>query len=204
MAQPDLNALIVANIVDLDAAAFHLDNRLQHEIGEALDDVSAKRIGELGWEGVTDWNDDAIWAAPKEWRKSDGSPGDEYACQFSFEASSTADGEADYFWLTQLVGMGRATLGFRWARNDISKARWRKAVGQQTDLIGDIRGLGFVYGEKDGSFFLPVVIDPTKLSSALMEESPEQALEQPLADAFSLLVRSKALFDSLLERTALE
>ena len=204
MSQADLNALIVANIADLDAAAYHLDNRLQYEVGEALNDVAAKRIGELGWEGLADWNDDAIWAAPKEWLKSEGSPGDEYNCQFSFDSSDSVDGEADYFWLTQLVGKGQAKLGFRWSRNDVSKARWRKAVSQHTDLIADIRALGFVYGEKDGSFFLPVVIEPTQLSAALAEESPEQALGQPLAGAFSVLDRSKVLFDSLLERTILE
>lgn len=204
MSQADLNALIVANIADLDAASYHLDNRLQHEVGDALNEVAAKRISELGWTGVADWNDDAIWAAPKDWMKPEGSSGDDYKCQFSFEYSDAADNDADYFWLTQLVGKGRATLGFRWSRNDVTKARWRKAVGQQADLIGDLRGQGFAYGEKDGSFFLPVVIDPAHLSAALLEESPEQALEQPLAEAFAVLVRSKNLFDTLLERTSLE
>jgi hypothetical protein len=203
MSQAELNALIVANIADLDAAATQLE-RLHVEVGAALDDLVTKLSGERGWDRYADWNDVAIWVAPKDWRKPDSATDDDHKCEFSFDVSDPVQDEADSFWLTQFVGKGHAQLGFRWSRNDVTKAKWRKAVGQHTDLLGSIRSLGFVYGEKDGSFFLPVVIDPTQLSAALAEESPEQALQQPVADAFAILDRSKTLFDSLLKRTIAE
>jgi hypothetical protein len=203
MSQAELNALIVTNIADLDAAARQL-GRLEAEVGDALDELVTRLSRERGWDSYAEWNDDEIWVAPRDWRNPGSSTDEDHKCEFSFDVSDPIQAEADSFWLTQFVGKGYAQLGFRWSRNDITKARWRKAVSQHTDLIADIRGLGFGYGEKDGSFFLPLVIDPTQLSAALAEESPEQALQQPLADAFAVLDRAKSLFDSLLERVSVE
>lgn len=196
MSQPTLNALIISNLKDLDAAAFHLENTLYVEVGAALDSASERLCGAAGWDCLSDWNDDHIWVAPKDWRTSDGGPGDDYKCKFSLTHESDQLGDLDYFWLTQLVGQGHSRLGFRWSRQDVTKARWKRAVAENTALIEAARKLGFSYAEKDGSFFLPVVIDVNRLAEAMAEESPEQAL-QPFEEAFNKLVQAKPVFDKL-------
>lgn len=201
MAQADLNSLIVSNLKDLDAVTRHLEDMLHPLVGEAIDEVVERHRTKAHWEGESAWNDDGTWLAPKVWRKPEGSSGDEFFCQFSFEVDSEAEDEKDGYWLSQLLGLGHAKLGFRWVRNDVGKLRWRKSVGANTTLIADLRGLGFNYDEKSGSFFLPVIIEPSAMSDALAQETPQLAL-QPMKDALDTLVRSQAKFDELLQATA--
>ncbi|KQY75350.1 hypothetical protein [Brevundimonas sp. Root1423] len=201
MAQAELNSLIVSNLKDLEAVTRHLEDTLQPLVGEAIDEVVERHLTKTHWEGETAWDDDGSWLAPKAWRKPDGSSGDEFFCQFSLEADSDLEGAKDGYWLSQLLGLGHAKLGFRWVRNDVGKLRWRKAVGANTALIADLRGLGFSYDEKSGSFFLPVIVEPSAMSDALVQETPQLAL-QPLHDALDTLVRSQAKFDELRQATA--
>lgn len=203
MSQADLNALIVANLRDLEGAASHVANVLQKEIGSAINDVVKRLKADAGWDGEVDWGDDGIWVAPKTWLKDDVNVGDKYLCQFSFEADDEVKDELDFFWLSQLVGAGQARLGFRWSRNHVTKGRWRKAVGQQTNLIAKLRSLGFTYVEASGSFFLPVTVEAAELTKAVADESPDQAL-QPIRDAFQRLVEASALFDQLIETIVIE
>ena len=199
MSQSDLDALLVANIGDLNAAASHVEHVLQVEVAAAIDDLAKKLRSNLGWEGEEDWSGDwSIWAAPKEWLDTGiGPKDDDYNSQFSFEVDDQKNEASDQFWLAQLVGCGQAQLGFRWSRNNLSPKRWGKALGQKTDLIAKVRGLGFSYRESDGSFFLPIRVDRTELAKAVSEESAVQAL-QPLRDAYDRLAEAKPVFDELI------
>ena len=198
MSQPDLDALLVANIGDLNAAASHLEHVLQVEVAAAIDDLINNLRSNLRWDGEEDWSGDcSIWVAPKDWLKADAGPGDDYNCQFSFEVDDEKKEASDPFWLAQIVGCGQAQLGFRWSRNNVPPKRWGKLVGQKTDLIAKLRGLGFSYREADGSFFLFVKVGQTELANAMSEESAVQAL-RPIRDAFDRLVDAKPVFDELI------
>lgn len=114
MSQAELNALIVANIQDLDGAAYQLDNVLQPEVGEALDELARRFCKDAGWAGEFDYSDSELWVAPSTWVKAQ-AEGDAYPPQrCGFTHDDDDRGELDYFWLTQLVGQGRARLGFAW------------------------------------------------------------------------------------------
>lgn len=203
MSQAELNALIVTNLRDLEGAASHVGNVLQKEIGAAIDDLVKALKSDAGWDGNVNWDNDEIWIAPKTWMRPDEGAGDRYHCQYSFEADDEAKSDLDHFWLSQLTGAGQAKLGFLWSRNNITKGRWRKAVGQQADLIARLRGVGFNYVEASGSFFLPVTIDAAEMARALAEESPDQAL-QPFRDAFGRLVEAQPLFDALISAVVVD
>lgn len=196
MSEPALNALIVSNIKDLDAAAYHLEITLQAEVAAALDAVADRVRGEAGWDGASDWFDDAITIAPKTWRLEGEAEGGHKA-QFELDHDDDALGARDYFWLTKLVGHGHARLGFRWSRSNVTKARWKKALAQKSEFIEEARKRGFTYFEKDGSFFLPVVIDVHQLAAAFAEETPEQALA-PFENAVRALIEAEPFFDRLL------
>lgn len=196
MTEPALNALIVSNIKDLDAAAYHLENALQPEVGAALDQLANRLRDEASWDGESDWDDDGITLAPKTWRLEDGVDGGHRA-EFWFTHDVDEMGDRDYFWLSQLIGQGHARLGFRWSRVNVTKARWKKALAQKSEFIEEARKRGFAYFEKDGSFFLPVVIDADQLAAALAEETPEQALA-PFENAVRALIEAEPFFDRLL------
>lgn len=84
MSQAELNALIVANIQDLDGASHHLEYRLQQEVADAIDERLAVLIKEAGWAGDPGWMDEGAWMAPKSWRLPDEGE-DEYAAFFEFD-----------------------------------------------------------------------------------------------------------------------
>ena len=202
MSEPALNALIVSNIKDLDAAAQHLSITLQAEVGAALDAVADRARGEAGWDGESDWYDDGITLAPKTWRLEGGADGGHRA-EFWLTHDVDELGDQDHFWLTQLLGKGHARLGFRWSRLNVTKARWKKALAQKSEFIEEARKRGFTYFEKDGSFFLPVIIDADQLAAALAEETPEQALA-PFETALRTLVEAEPFFDRLLAAVVID
>jgi len=197
MSEPALNALIVSNIRDLDAAAYHLTNSLQPEIARALDEVADPLRTEAGWDGEADWNNDGIWLAPMDWRSPDGDGPEDHMCTFWLTHDFDELEQQDTFWLTELVGEGRAKLGFCWSRENVNKPRWRKELAKNSALIEEARKLGFSYFEKSGQFFLPVTISAAELARAVAEEAPEQALK-PFEDALRKLIAVKPFFDRLL------
>lgn len=199
MSQAELSALIIANIQDLDGAAHHLEQTLQSEIGEALDEAARRFCSEMRWSGKFSWDDDELWVAPTSWSTEDAG-GSSYPSQrFAFTHDSDDLGELDYFWLTQLVGKGRARLGFAWVRSGISRSRWKKALAGRTDLIEEIRRRGFSYDEKQGTFFLPVVIDADRLARAFAEEAL-----QPFEAALRKLAEDRDIFERLVAETPVD
>lgn len=77
-------------------------------------------------------------------------------------------------------------------------AIWKKAVGVCISEIQELRSLGFEYRERDGTFFLPIVVDPGELAAALAEEDIPRALGA-FANGFEILRSSASSFDGLLK-----
>ena len=200
MAQPDLSRLIISNLADLDAAAQHVNNELQLAVAEALDELAKTFLRNKAWAGLADWNDDAIWLAPNDWRKQGDHTGDDFLCQFNLAESRGRGDAKDIFWLTQLLGIGDRILVLRWERNDVARRRWKNMVGQQQTIIGNLRARNFVYEESEGSFYLPVRIDQSELAQAVGNESPELALA-PFMEALEACFEAKSDFDNLLAAT---
>ncbi|HEV2081811.1 MAG TPA: hypothetical protein VGR32_05075 [Brevundimonas sp.] len=175
MSQAELNALIVANIQDLDAAAHHLDQVLQHSIAEAIDERLEDLIKQAAWDGAPGWNDGDAWVAPKAWHRPDHGA-DEYSAYFECDVDDKKLDARDAYQLTQLVGKAHARRGFRWVQQPMGNAAWAKIAGKCLAEIQELRSLGFEYREKDGTFFLPIVVDPDELASALADDDISRAL----------------------------
>lgn len=202
MSQAELNALIVANIQDLDAAAHHLDQELQHLIADAIDERLGDLIKEAAWHGEPGWNDETAWTAPKAWHRPDRGE-DEYSAYFEFDVDDRKLGERDAYRLTQLVGKGHARVGFRWAQQPMRNAAWAKIVGESSADIQAVRDYGFQYRERDGTFFLPIVVHPGELASALADEEISRALGS-FAKAFEIMQASVPVFDRLMMKLVAE
>jgi hypothetical protein len=171
-----------------------------------------------GWIGSVKWSDveTPVWVAPDDWlkqgiltspkeaartrRKPTVPTGDNYKSQFNMVTSPGKGNSKDFFWLTQLLGIGDHELGLHWVRNGVGARPWRKAVGQQSKIIARLRAHGFEYLEDDGSFFLPVRVDQSTLAHAVSDESPKLALA-PLSDALQACVKAKPDLDALLDVT---
>jgi hypothetical protein len=201
MSEPDLDALIVGNLADLDSAVRHIEETLQPALAEEMDKLIEAFRCEIGWDGKTDWKDDGeVWLAPSEWRASTDSDGEEFKCFFVLDFVHGPGQVEDFFWITSLVHAGVASLGFRWLRDGVTKRAWRKAVSQEPDLVSTIRACGFNYDESDGSFILPFFIPHEALAEALREESSERAFG-PLRQALQRLPDAKPAFDALVGAT---
>lgn len=202
MSQAELNALIVANIQDLDGAAHHLDQVLQHSIAEAIDERLEDLIKQAAWHGEPGWNEETAWLAPKAWHRPEQGE-DEYSAYFEFDVDNKKLDARDAYRLTQLVGKAHARVGFRWVQQPMKDALWKKVAGTSTTEIQELRGLGFEYRERDGTFFLPVVVDAEKLASALADEDLPAALDA-VAKAFDVMQASVRAFDRLLSKLVVE
>lgn len=208
MGQPDLNRLLVDNLRDVDQAAHYVEEELQREVADVIDNIVSAFLKKEKWHGESKFDSDGIWIAPKDWLQPGEQVGGNYKCQFTVDQSQEQTTDTDKFWLTQLLGLGTRTWGLRWGkiweRNTTSQMRnaWRRSVGQQSNLIAKLRATGFVYEERQGSFFFPILIKQNELAQAMGEESPEMALD-PFSKALETCLSAKAEFDSLLAATAI-
>lgn len=198
MPDPELDALIVKNIGDLDAAARYLGEDLKPRLGAAMDEVFQTFWRKSDWEGSANWDEDETWIAARDWRDPEGSKGNEFKCKVWLWGVAGQGGGEDHFWLTYLLGAGVQSLGLQWNRTNLrNKRAWRRTVSLQRDIVARLRAHGFEYEEALGTFLLPVRIDRDELATALQDESPEQALG-PLEQALRQLLEAKDDFDALL------
>jgi hypothetical protein len=201
MNQPELARLIISNLGDLDAAAKHIQDDLQPAVDDAIDDILKTFRSVKNWTVErrlkSNQND---WLAPEDWRRKGDQAGNDYYCRFE-TASIVKQGRSEcHFFLTQLLGIGGQKFGLRWTRNGVSRRLWAKAVGQQNEIIAALRSRGFLYEEKDGSFFLEIVISQHELADAFSDGSSELPLG-PLKVGLETCFNAKSDFDALLKAT---
>jgi hypothetical protein len=72
---PELDALILEHLSDIDAAAKRL-NEVEERVFGAMDAAASEWAKEHGWAGVFEYRDNEMWLAPPDWRKPD-TPEDE-------------------------------------------------------------------------------------------------------------------------------
>lgn len=209
MAKPDLDALIISNLADLDVVVQRLYFEIQPNIGEKIDEMFEHFKDRENWKGKGNFDDDwrmerdLPWLAPPNWRMSDGDD-DDYSFYFFLEPGQKdrrgkSLGE-DTFWLTRLLGLGTGTLGLRWQQEEYHKNKWKSFMMTQAKLIIDIRERGFTYEEGEGLFFLPIKLEISNLIAAVLEDDLDPAMS-PLQSALDCLQNSRPLFDALIKNS---
>jgi hypothetical protein len=63
----ELNALIVSNVGDLEAAAHRLLFEVQHFVTGEMDKLVKKWVSKNKWKGDCDWSESGLWVAPPNW-----------------------------------------------------------------------------------------------------------------------------------------
>jgi hypothetical protein len=183
----DLDALIIRNLADLDAAVHRLVFEIQPQVEKEINDLGEKWAAKNGWQGVFGWYDDALWVAPPNWDSGedgwrgkfflDGGDGDTFG-------EKRWEPEEDMFWLTRLCRKGRGQMGFRWYFDKglaITPSRWKAFLRANPIFKESIAREGFVAEDK-GWFFLKFEVDPDKLATSI-QEGDVQAAFQPMQAA---------------------
>lgn len=197
MSSPELDALLVSNLSDLEAVRRQLEEvqrNVFHEVDTFVEDWATKR----GWTGVFDYHDTEMWLAPPTWRLPEGEPQDMFAWfVLSAGPDDTESGRAgeDYLYLTRLCQAGFGQLGFVLSQSLLSReAAWKKLLQARVELIEETP---FIL-DRTGRLFLPVRIDQKELANAIREQSIPDALT-PLRAALDQLAMAQPALDRLLE-----
>jgi hypothetical protein len=195
----DLDALIIRNLGDLDAAADHLWRDLEPRIQTVIVDFIEKWAGKREWKGEYDWAQD-IQIGPPDWKTEEGWRGCFVLDAGPDDTWNDEPGE-DCFWLSRLCQKGRGKLGFRWYPGILATpGRWKKFVFEKGSLSGKEKGFVYEIGKKGfaceekGRFFMEFKIDADKLIAAIQDDDFVTAL-QPMQDALDKLAAAKPEFD---------
>jgi hypothetical protein len=206
MSTEKLDALIVRNLSDLDAAARRLRYDIQARVGKAIDEIAEAWTKKHSWDGVFGFDKDTLKVAPRQWKVSNNQGDEEWLGWFELEAglgddwdSDDATDSLDFFWLTRLCGAGRGIVGFRWHCGTealgTTRPKWKKFIQGQIQRIN--KKTDFSY-EDTGNFFRPIQVETEKLAAAVEGDAIDMAL-QPIRDALDRLLIAEAEFDAILK-----
>lgn len=201
MATPELNALIVRNIADLDRTRKQIDQIeriLMTAIGKHAENWAKKRRWQAnldypasGWDG---WD---AWLAPTGWHTKGGEP-NSFDAWFSLEVAPgdthSLAGNEDAFILTRLLGKGSGSIGLLFSHG-VGKRAWKKLLQEISPLLHNTS----IQILDEGNLYIPLKLDENEVADALLEENPEAALE-PLDHALSILEDAQPKLDKIVAK----
>jgi hypothetical protein len=196
----ELDALIVSNLGDLDAAAHRLQFEIQTHVASAMEQLATEWLAKNEWKGVCDWSGEGIWVAPADWESGE----DGWLAKFYLDYGEGDTGgikpEEDIFWLTRLCHKSRGQCGFRWYNDDglaMTRPQWKAFLKTNSKVTEDISKKGFA-AENTGYFFKTFEVDSEKLAASIKTGDIQDALT-PMQKVLDLLAESKSAFDDLLK-----
>jgi hypothetical protein len=203
-ASDNLDALIVRNLRDLEAATHRFFHHTETRVAKAIDEMVEVWSKTNGWKGQFDWKEEGLWVAPQRWMSDSSDEGDRLA-YFELDAGLGDDFDynenEDVFWLTRLCQQGRGKIGFRWRYGTalgISKPKWKKLIQSDDGKRAErIYKLGFE-PEDSGLFFTQIKVETEQLAVGFIEGSLEKAL-QPIQLGLDRLLTSIPEFDAALK-----
>lgn len=208
MTSPELDALIVEHLADLDRSAARIEG-IQRTVFSAMGRKAEDWAKKHGWandfrypEGG--WDEWENRVAPEDWRvPGSASEDDRFFAWFELavgagDTETGKDGE-DWFYLTRLCRAGVGQLGLVFRQEGLVKPRqWKQAFHGPERLVDMVSGTRFIADARP-SFFLPFASDATSLAAALRDEDPEAALSF-FDTALDALLAAKPAFDRVIAR----
>jgi hypothetical protein len=199
-AMNELDALILSNIGDLEAAAHRLFFGIQSHVARQMDSLAKEWVAKNKWKGSFDWDEKGMWVAPPDWQLSEDGWLGKYHLFYGDEDSGGYLAKEDLFWLTRACHKGRGQLGFRWTFDTglgMKPGQWKAFLKSNQKLTVDLAARGFV-PENTGYFFRAFEVDSEKLAASMKSGDIMDALA-PMRNALDLLAESKSDFDKILK-----
>ncbi len=199
----ELDALIVSNLGDLDAAAHRLWHEIQPHVASEMDKLAKEWVAKNQWKGICDWSESGLWVAPPNWESDeDGWLGKFHLLYGEGDTGGdpTFKPEEDIFWLTRLCHKSRGQLGFRWCYDGglaMRPARWKAFLRANPKITEDIAKKGFAV-ESTGYCFKTFEVDSEILAASIKTGDIQDALT-PMQKVLDLLAESKSEFDDMLK-----
>lgn len=180
-----LNALVIRNIADIEAAI----TQAQQEIGPVIwreAAKTAKAVCDDEWTVLIDEDDDELRLADRTWmihgaRK----PKADFSIRLYERVRPDGDGENS--WLATFVagGPNGAMMAFWIEQTIVTPSAWKKLVKTSDGIIADLRALGFsIDDDDDRRVFVPVVLDREALARAFETDDFDEVM-RPVATAVS-------------------
>ena len=186
-----LDALIVRNIVQVNAVW----SRVQYGIGprvlEAMDEAVKEWADAQGWQGKFDSKEEWLWFAPRDWMVSgpEGKQDGHYAyLQLATSGDEEGTESGDQDWLVTLLCAGVGSMGIRIFRGDdanIARPVWRRLLAT-TEVVDAMVALGFVLEAREGSYFLRIPFEAAVLADGI-EQNDLSTFLVPLKEALEKL-----------------
>ena len=179
-----LNALVIRNIADIEAAMKHAQERIGPRIWEEASRVMQAACEARDWTSFADIKDEDVWIADRAWLMPDQrKPKADFFLGLDERTSGNNDGENS--WLATFVASGPngATMAFWLDQRILGAGAWKKLVKSNDGIVADLRGLGFsVDDDDDRRLYLPVVLDWEQLARAF-ETDDFDAVMEPVGTA---------------------
>lgn len=198
-----LDALIVRNIVQVNAVWSRVVYGIGPRVLEAIDEAAKQWAEAQGWPGKFDSEEEWLWFAPRDWMVSDTQAKEDksYAylqLQPVGDEEGTENGDQD--WLVTLLRAGVGSMGIRISRGSeatITKPAWRRLLAT-TEVVDAMVALGFVYEPREGSYFLRIPFEATALADAI-EQGDMPTFLAPLKEALEKLPAAVAALGTVID-----
>lgn len=198
--QAELDALVIRNIGDIEAAMKHaievLDPRVWEEVGKALVGACEPRTHYAS----ADAEGREVWLADRSWLVSNSLSTDPDAdFWLGLDQRTSLGGEGENSWLASFTASGPngATVALWVDQKIVGKPRWKKIVRSADDLIEELHAAGFdVVEDDDRKLCIPVSFERDALVAAFTSEDFVSAM-RPLTDAVHKAITATPLLERL-------
>lgn len=178
-ANKELDALVIRNIADIEAAMNHAKMEIGPRIWEQVARVMQEICDAEAWVAVSDVANDDLWFAHRSWLMADQrKPKADF--WIGLDERLSESGEDENSWLSTFVANGPngATMAFWLNQRILGAGAWKKLVKANDGLVAELRGLGFsVDDDDDRRLYLPVVLDRELLARSFETEDFDVVIE---------------------------
>lgn len=175
----ELDALVIRNIADIEAAMNHAQKEIGPRIWEKVAQVTQEMCDGEAWIAVSDVANDDVWFADRSWlMAAQRKPKADFYIGLDEKLSET--GEDENSWLATFVASGPngATMAFWLDQRILGAGAWKKLVKANDVLVAELRGLGFSVDDADDRrLYLPVLLDRELLARSFETEDFDVVME---------------------------
>ncbi|MDR6710222.1 hypothetical protein J2X73_004627 [Novosphingobium sp. 1748] len=199
MSEPNVGAVIVKHIDELEAALRYANTTMQPLLAKAAARVLDEKRHELGWAGEAPADfDEAMWLAPEDWRMGGSSEENDFYLSFSLQPAPCFDDEEPETWLGTIAGFAGAGIRLEASTDALGPRAWKALLRSEQSLIDELVARGFRFEPKAGDIALTIVMNRESLAAGFEDEMLDAAFE-PMAHAIDGINSARPVLDLLVE-----